>query len=176
MDQMTNIEAATKDYAEKRTRVSERVQALEEEYAAARRRHLRGIKQAVAATNDARDRLAATLEDNRDAFTKRRTRVLHGVKIGFQKAKGKVSWTSPAQVLQLIRKHLPERAPQLIRTKEEPVKTAIAELPTADLKRIGCTVTDSGDEMVIRPTDSETDKLVDALLKGGEDDDQERAA
>lgn len=176
MDAMNQIESATKTYADKRAVLSERVQALEADYAAARRRHLRGIKQSVAATNDARDRLAATLEEHSDQFAKRRTRVLHGVKVGFQKAKGKVSWSSVGQVLQLIRKHLPDRAPDLIRTKEEPVKEAIAKLPTADLRRIGCSVTETGDELVIRPTDSSTDKLVNALLKEGEDDGQERAA
>lgn len=176
MDAMTQIETATKAYADKRATLSERVQALEAEYAAARRRHLRGIKQAVAATNDARDRLAATLDEHSDEFAKRRSRVLHGVKVGFQKAKGKVSWTSAGQVLALIRKHLPERAPQLIRSKEEPVKEQIAKLPTADLKRIGCSVTETGDERVIRPTDSSTDKLVNALLKEGEDADQDLAA
>ncbi|MGB0212949.1 multicopper oxidase domain-containing protein, partial [Algiphilus sp.] len=60
---MNQIESATKTYADKRAVLSERVQALEADYAAARRRHLRGIKQSVAATNDARDRLAATLDN-----------------------------------------------------------------------------------------------------------------
>jgi hypothetical protein len=31
---------------------------------------------------------------------------------------------------------------------------------------VGCSVLDAGDAVVIRPTDSEVDKLVDALLKG----------
>ena len=61
-------------------------------------------------------------------------------------------------------------------SKEEPVKEQIAKLPTADLKRIGCSVTETGDERVIRPTDSSTDKLVNALLKEGEDADQDLAA
>jgi len=44
-------------------------------------------------------------------------------------------------------------------------KAALANISVADLKRIGCTITDDIDAVLIKPTDSEVDKLVMALLK-----------
>ena len=73
-----------------------------------------------------------------------------------------------------IKKHLPEQADVLIRTKEAPVKEALAQLTAAELKKIGVTIEDAGDTVVIKPVDSEVDKLVDALLKGAASDEEQR--
>ena len=53
----------------------------------------------------------------------------------------------------------------LIKTEESPVKSALLNLSTADLKKIGCTVTDTGDKVLVKSTDSDIDKFVDALLE-----------
>ena len=45
----------------------------------------------------------------------------------------------------------------------------------AELKKVGCTVVDAGDAVVIKPTDSEVDKLVDTLLKGATETEAEAA-
>uniref|UniRef100_UPI00248EC44C hypothetical protein n=1 Tax=Thalassobaculum salexigens TaxID=455360 RepID=UPI00248EC44C len=80
------------------------------------------------------------------------------------------SFANPAKVVELIIKHLPEQTESLIKVTETPVKSALANLPTADLKRIGVTVTQTGDQVYIAPTDSEIDKLVDALVKEAAED------
>jgi hypothetical protein len=49
---------------------------------------------------------------------------------------------------------------------------ALRALSTAELQRIGCTVSGTGDQIVAAPVDSEVDKLVDALLKGAAEDEQ----
>ena len=46
----------------------------------------------------------------------------------------------------------------------------------AELKRIGVTVEETGDQIVIKPTDSEVDKLVNALLADAERIESEQAA
>ncbi|MCZ7655552.1 MAG: hypothetical protein M5R42_16805 [Rhodocyclaceae bacterium] len=81
-------------------------------------------------------------------------------------SKGKIEWESDEQVIRLIRKHLPELADVLIATVEKPSKDGLAALAVADLKRIGVTVTDAGDQVPSKPADSALDKMVDALLKG----------
>ena len=48
---------------------------------------------------------------------------------------------------------------------ESPDKKMLAELPVNELKKLGCTVADTGDVVVIKPTDSEIEKAVAALLK-----------
>ena len=52
-----------------------------------------------------------------------------------------------------------------IRTTDAPDKKMLAELPVNELKKLGCTVADTGDVVVIKPTDSEIEKAVAALLK-----------
>ena len=69
----------------------------------------------------------------------------------------------------LIRRYLPEQADTLIRTVEEPHKPALALLSVADLRRVGCTVVETGEAVVIKAVDSEVDKMVDALLKDAVD-------
>ena len=44
-------------------------------------------------------------------------------------------------------------------------KEALAQLSAAELKKIGVTLSEAGDQTVVRPVDSEVDKMVDALLK-----------
>ena len=88
-----------------------------------------------------------------------------GIKVGYAKGKGALSFDDADSVVARIKKHLPEQADVLIRTKEAPVKEALAQLSAAELKKIGVTLSEAGDQTVVRPVDSEVDKMVDALLK-----------
>ena len=79
--------------------------------------------------------------------------------------KGAISFEDADSVVARIKKHFPDQVDVLIRTKEEPVKDALSNLSAADLKKIGVTVSEAGDKCVVKPVDSEVDKMVDALLK-----------
>ncbi|MDF1486722.1 hypothetical protein PY257_16355, partial [Ramlibacter sp. H39-3-26] len=59
------------------------------------------------------------------------------------------------------------------KTTQRPVKDALAQLPAADLKKLGISITDAEDEVIVRAVDSEVDKLVDALLKQAGDEGDE---
>ncbi|SDH89939.1 host-nuclease inhibitor Gam family protein [Roseospirillum parvum] len=168
-----DIEDLTRRYAAARDTLGCAVQELEDEVAVIRRRRLPRIRQLVAAAAEARSRLSAAIELAPQLFQKPRTLVLHGVKVGFAKGKGRLEFADGQKVVELIRKHYPDRAEQLIQVRESPVKGALNQMTVAELKRIGVTVIESGDEVVIRPTDSEIDKLVEALLR---DDPAEQAA
>ncbi|HEU4601548.1 MAG TPA: host-nuclease inhibitor Gam family protein [Steroidobacteraceae bacterium] len=173
---LDTLEQLTKEHAADRALIAERVAALNEEMQAAQRRKLPGIKAAVSKAKDSHARLQAAIDSERDLFNKPRSRVFHGIRIGLQKAKGKLTFEDAAQVVKLIRKHFAEQFDVLVKTTEKPVKDALLQMPAADLKRIGCSVTDVGDVVLIKPTDSEIDKLVDALLaekqEGTEDDER----
>jgi len=168
MASLGDIEALTKDFSTEREKLSERIRTLEDEINALKRKRLPVIKQTVKSVMDRQDALKAALEESRNLFVKPKTMVFHGVKIGFQKQKGKISWKDDDQVVKLIKKHFPDQADVLIKTTEKPVKDALQNLSAADLKRIGVTVEETSDQVVIKSTDSEIDKFVDALLK--EDD------
>ena len=163
---MHQIDAAASVYATARDHVATIVANLNAGIDALKRENMPALKRAVAAAAERHDKLNALVQQNQNLFVKPRTVVLHGVKVGFAKGKGGITYDDPAQVCKLIRKHLPDQADVLIITREVPAKDAIAQLSAADLKRIGCTVVNTGDQVVIKPADSEVDKVVDALLKG----------
>jgi hypothetical protein len=172
---LQTIEQLTKEHAADRTVLAERVQALHDEIDQAKRRKVPGIKSAVSKARDSRLRLASAIEHEPSAFEQPRTRVFHGIKVGLQKAKGKLSWLSAEKVIELVRKHFPERADVLIKTTEKPVKKALQGLPAGDLKKLGCTIEETGDQVVIQPINTEIDELVDALLGNGADGEPQEA-
>lgn len=173
MATLGDIERLTKDFADWREQLSVSVRALEDEINAVKRKHITAIKRKVAAVAERQANLKAAIEESAGLFRKPRTMILHGIKIGYQKSKGKISWADDDQVIKLIKKHFPEQADVLIKMTEKPVKDALQNLTAADLKRIGVTIDETGDFVVIKSTDTEIDKFVEALLK---DEDQAEAA
>jgi hypothetical protein len=166
MTQLTDIEVRAKAFADARGAVASIVTVLNEGIEALKRENMPALKRAISRAAEKHDNLKAIIDANPKLFVKPRTVVLHGVKVGYAKGKGGIKFDDAEQVVKLIKKHLPEQAEVLIITKESPAKDALAQLSASDLKKIGCTVVDSGDAVVIKPTDSEVDKLVDTLLKG----------
>lgn len=166
MTQLTELEPKAKAFADARAKVAEIVTQLNEGIDALKRDHMPALKRAISRAAEKHDQLKQVIEANPALFTKPRTVVYHGVKIGFAKGKGGISFDDADQVVRLIKKHFPEQADVLVNTVEKPVKDALGQLTVAELKKVGCSVIDAGDAVVIKPTDSEVDKLVDALLKG----------
>ncbi len=163
--ELIDIDKLAKDFAAAREVLADRVRSLESILTRIKLRRLPGIKSAANTVIEMQAVLKAAIEESRQLFIRPKTMVMHGVKLGFQKSKGKLSWSDPDQVVKLIKKHFPEQADVLIKTTETPVKDALQQLTAADLKKLGITVDETGDVVVIKSTDSEIDKFVDALLK-----------
>lgn len=176
MTTLTDIETLTKNYAAARAVVSERVGALREEQEAAARRKLPGIKNALAAAADAKSALETAIEQNRGLFSKPRTYVFAGIKVGLKKGNGAVEWEDDAKVVKLIRKYLPDQAETLIKTTEVPVADTLKTLSAEILAKLGCTVEKTGDHIYVKVADGHVDKLVKALLKEGQGEELEEAA
>ena len=152
-------------HAQARALLAERVTALTDAKALLHREHLPGVKRALNRAAETEAALRALVEANPGSFVKPRTQVFAGIKVGYAKGKGALSFDDADSVVARIKKHLPDQADVLIRQKETPVKEALAQLSAAELKKIGVTLTEAGDQTVVRPVDSEVDKMVDALLK-----------
>lgn len=165
MTSIVDIETSAKKYAESREHLAGIVAALNEGIEALKRDHMRRLKKAVADAAERHDTLKALIEDAPELFVKPRTVVFHGIKLGYQKGKGKIEWDDADQVVRLIKKHFPEQADVLVATSERPAKEALAQLTAAELKKLGISVTDGGDAVFIKPADSAVDKMVDALLR-----------
>lgn len=165
MSSLAEIEIRARKYAEARERVALIVSDLNDGIETLKRSELPRLRKAVATAAEHHDALKSLIEGAPGCFVKPRTVVLHGIKLGFQKGKGKIEWDDADQVVRLIKKHYPEQADVLVATTERPAKEALANLSAAELKKLGISVTDGGDAVFIRPVDSAVDKMVDALLK-----------
>lgn len=166
MTQLTDIEQRVKAFSDARANVASIVTVLNEGIEALKRDNMPALKKAIARAAEKHDNLKVLIDANPALFKKPRTVVMHGVKVGFAKGKGGIKFDDAAQVVKLIKRHMPEQAELLIITKETPAKDALSQLNAVELKKIGCSVVDAGDAVVIKPTDSDVDKLVDTLLKG----------
>lgn len=165
---MEQTESLTQAYRKKYDVLAQRVESLEDEVRQMKRRRLPGIKTAVQAAAQARDVLAAHIEAHPELFERPRTVVVAGIRVGLKKGAGRIEFDDKDKVCKLIEKHFPDQAETLIRITETPVKKALSNLTTAQLKKLGCQVVDTGDEVVINPVDSNVDKLVNALLAEAE--------
>ena len=160
------IDRRTRVFADAREQLRVACDALKCAQDALAREHLPGIRRAVKRAAEAEGVLRELVAEHPDLFVRPRSIILHGIKVGYQKGRGGIAFDDAERVVALIRKHLPEQADTLIKTSEAPVKPALAQLTVAELKRIGCQVIETADEVLIKAVDGEVDKLVDALLRG----------
>ena len=165
MASMNDIQRAAQKYSEARDSLAVIVGAMNAGIEEIKRDNMKRLKKAVAEAAEKHDALKALIETSPGCFIKPRSIILNGIKLGYQKGKGKIEWDDADQVVRLIKKHFPEQTDVLVATSERPAKEALAQLTAAELKKIGISVTDGGDAVFIKPADSAVDKMVDALLK-----------
>lgn len=163
------IDHTAQNYAAARKLLATRVETCKAEQDAVIKRHLGAIRDAAGLAAQAEAQLRQHIEANPDMFIKPRTMTLHGVKLGYQKGKGRIEFSDPARVCELIRKHLPDEADALILITETPVKPALVNLDVGTLRKIGCTVTGTEDTVLIKDSAAEVDRIVARLLEDAKD-------
>lgn len=166
------IESAAKAFSKERSVLVDLVTTLDNEILKIKRKALPAIKKAVNATKETEAKLEALLRSNPDLFKKPRTWTIHGLKFGFAKQKGKIVISDEENTIKLIRKHLPTKADVLIVKHESVSKDALANISVEEMKKIGCKVIADTDAVTIKPTDSDVSKLVTALLKNDESEEE----
>lgn len=163
--EMKDIERLAKGLADSRDVLKERLQALRDEQEAIRKRHMRGIENALAKFSGAHDELLQAVEASPDLFQQPKTQTFHAIRVGWVKGRGKLVIADAARTIELIEKRMPDRADQLIKTSRTPIAAALQQLTGAELKSIGASVVDGADAPFVKPVDDEIDKLVKALLR-----------
>lgn len=167
---MDTIEKRAKAYADARADLAALVSLAEAEIGTVRRKHLAEIRRRVGEAAAAEADLHAAVAARRDLFVRPKTRILHGIRLGWVKNKGRVTYADPARVVKAIRRHMPRRFKDLVKVTETPIKAALNKLPGADLRKLGVSVGDDDDAVSIAPVDSAVDRIVEALLAGAKDD------
>jgi hypothetical protein len=163
---LARIEARAGAYRIAHDALTEVVTLIHDEQEQVKRRYLRCLKTLVGQSAEALNALLAEIEANPDVFTKPRSRVMSGIKLGYRKGTGKVLFDDAAKVVERIRKLLPDQVDLLVKVTEEPIKSGLATVDANVLKRLGVTVEATGDVVFVKVADSEIDKLVSALLDG----------
>lgn len=164
MTALEHIEQQAARYAYARGQAAELSRLVADEIEAVKRRHRARLQNAAAILMAEYQRLHDAVEAAPELFERPRTQVYAGIRVGYQKGKGGIEIPDPARTVALIRRHLPEMAAALLAEKVTPVKSALAQLAVAELKRIGCLVVDAADQVVVKPVDTAVDKWLDAML------------
>lgn len=167
---LAEIERLAQTYAAAIEDVRVHVEALETEMRQLKRRKYPGLFSRAQTAAQAKAELKAAVEGASDLFVKPKTRVIAGVKVGFQKGKGEILIADEARTVALIKKHFEDQAEILIKTTEKPLKKAIAQLSAADAKKIGVEISATGDEVVIKVMAGEVEKIVDAFFNDMDED------
>lgn len=160
---MTAIEERARYYAACRDDLATRINALEAEVVVVREQHRAGILDALRAHKQAEEGLREAIAAAPELFDKPRTRVLHGIRVGYQKGKGGLEIADEEATVKLIRKHCPDKLDALVKVTEKPIRKALQNLDAGLLKKLGIGILGTGDVIVLAATDGDLDKLIKAL-------------
>lgn len=174
MPDLQEIEQLTEAFANALQDADEVRIEIEDEVARIKRRHLARLRRRAAKAKDAHAALLNAIKESPALFERPKTRTFHGIKVGYRKQPGALSWADDEKVIAKIKQHFGTQTDVLIKTTEKPVRDALAQLPADSLKRLGITVVATGDEPVIKSVIGDLEKLIEAIV--GEVGDEEEAA
>ncbi len=161
---MTRIENRAHVYNELRGELADLIGELNDEIDALTRERMPVIKKLATRVAAQHTDLEAAITAAPHLFQKPRTITLHGIKCGFRKNEGRIEFDDPDLVVKKIYQNFDAPEPYL-RIVTQPNKEALATLPGADLKRLGCRIVDTTDVVVIKPADSDIEKKINTFLK-----------
>ncbi len=164
MKTVKEFETISKDFADARLVLSDRMRAMNDEIEAVKRKYLPIIRHAVNKAKSLKENLSNAIEESRDLFKRPKTMTVHGIKFGLQKVSDDIEWDDEETVINRIKKTMVGQINVLINTKETLCKTALKQLPAPDLKKIGVSLVEGKEQVLIKDTNSDIDKLVQKLL------------
>ena len=168
---MLPIEKGAQRLSSVREELSAEVSQLNAAIEAAKAAHLGRIRVLVRRATEATKNLHDLVDLNRDLFEKPKTQVFHGIKVGLQKGKGKLVIDDDAKTVTLIQKlYDGAEADALLHTVIRPDKEAIAKLPGNELKRIGASIEGTEEAIIVKPVDTQVDRLAATLLASAIDE------
>jgi len=166
---LEHIQQLTEAYADHYRFLNGLIRKMQEVIDDHKRSHMPAIINTVEKATEAKMALYEAIKQHPELFNKPKTQTFSGIKVGITKQKGKVTFDDEAKVIDRIEKKLPEdQAELLIRVSKNVQKQAVYDLLAADLKRLGISISDDENSVVIKPTDGDIDKIVSALLNESE--------
>ena len=161
---LRDIERLAATYAARRAALGDVVRDANAELAAVRARFRRRVAGRAAAANLARDNLLAALQASAALFARPRTRLLHGIRVGWRTRPAGVDIPDEQRTIAAIERQFADTTGYL-RTKTTVLKSALRHLAPAVLKSLHCRPEPAVDAPTVQPADSEIDELAAALLE-----------
>ena len=159
------IEGLIKSYASLHQKLSSLVRSMEVEMVHVKNNHLPSIIRAANEASAQKVALHTAIQVSPNLFESPRTLTMHGIKVGFMKTKGSLTWDDEDKVVNNIHRKFGENAIAYLHTKESPDKDFLSVMPEKELQSLGITVNPPTDQVVIKAMDSEVEKIVSSLLK-----------
>jgi hypothetical protein len=163
---ITAIDLLARQYADAQTNLDEETNTLRQKIDRAVRDAWPALRAATTRAAERYEALLAAVTDARDVFEKPKTKILHGVRVGYRKAKDTVQVLNADNTCALIHKVLPDQVDVLISKTEKPVVAGLEQLDDAQLRSVGCKRVAGRDEPIAALAETELDKVVAALMKG----------
>ena len=170
---LKTVLARADTYAAARRNLEEVVEEISEGRKEVMRKHRRLLEARSARAVDAKASLDDAVKDSPELFRKPKSQTHIGIRFGFRKKKGKIVVDDDAYTIGVLRKKLKDGAEKFIKRTESLKTGDLAELPSKVLMAAGVTVIDDTDEHFVTVPKDDVAKIVDALLKEGEADEQD---
>lgn len=163
--EITAIDLLARQYADAQTALDTLANDLKGVIETATRKAWPELRKATTRAAERYDAMLAAVAAAKPAFDSPKTRILHGIRVGYRKAQDAIHVLNQGNTCDLIRKHIPEQEDVLIATAESLVMDGLKQLDDDTLKRIGCRRVPGGNEPFAKLADTDLDKVVAALMK-----------
>lgn len=161
-----NIERLCAEYDREATQLESLISGLETDLSAAKAKHLPALKRQAAVVARLAADLHSLIETAPHLFTKPRTLTLHGIKVGYTVAEGRLVWDCEDEtLLARIRAQYGKLAEDFIHTKLVPNKDALKALDAKSLAKLGCRIDGAGDVVVLKRVEGDVEKLINKLTE-----------
>ena len=167
------IEQLCATFAARRKVLANKMAKLDQELSRVKRRYVTDIKMTAALVADVEADLTSAIDAAPELFDKPKTQIFHGIKVGFRKGQGKLEWEDDAKMVAKLKKRLGDDAEDYIITTEKPSRDALKCLDDATLGKLGISLVGADDQIVVKPVETEIEKLVKAIMANVHEDDAE---
>ena len=111
------------------------------------------------------EQIKQELTANKDLFKKPKTKVIHGLKLGFRKGKGKLIINDEDALIKKLKRDYHDDIGALVKKTETIVKSGIEKLDARELKRLGVTIENASDEVVFSIVEDSIDDLLNFVFE-----------
>ena len=161
---LNQIEPLCASYDLECVKLEDMIGGLEADLEAVKQKHLAALKRQARVVANREAELHSAVEVSAGLFTKPRTHIMHGTKVGMASSIGSVVFEDEAQVVKLVEKHFKNRFDELVKTEHTPRKDSLRQLTMAELAKLGCAVDGAGEVVIVKRVAGDVEKLINKLI------------